>query len=260
MSKPIGYIFRHLAKCAPASSPICASSSPLPLLDGSAIGWSEEVLEARVVGPVVGRIIATAEEVLREGARAGSAASKVLLTGGLAGSALLQRRAAAMAASHRAQLLLLRSPSASVVTGAVLFGQLPARVSARRCRLTYGVEIRATWSSTHEYSNRMRGYPAAILNDEVYRSQQRVTFRMYATESSAASYTAEPGMRKVAEVELELPADWRSKVQSRFDYKLEAELRFGATEITLLARDLQTRNAVAAKVSWTSDPVSLPAV
>ncbi|KXZ51185.1 hypothetical protein GPECTOR_13g672 [Gonium pectorale] len=262
-----------------------------PLRPDGVFVLREEVLEARVVGPVVGRIIAAAEKVLREGARAGSAATKVLLTGGLANSAALQRRAASMAASHGAQLLLPRSPSASVVTGAVLFGQLPARVSARRCRLSYGVMTATAWSSAHEDSHRERGYPGWILDDEgerladdvfkqfvhrgqlvetdevvvhtfspIYRSEQSVAFRMYATESSTASYTVEPGMREVAEVELELPADWRSKVQSRHDYKLEAELRFGATEITLLARDLHTRNAVATTLSWTSDPVSLPAV
>ncbi|KXZ52221.1 hypothetical protein GPECTOR_10g852 [Gonium pectorale] len=82
---------------------------------------------------------------------------------------------------------------------------------------------------------------------------------LYATEAPLARYTSEPGMRRVGEMTLELPPGWAAKVANRYEYSVEIELCFGSTEITLLARDVQSRNVVAAKVAWTADPVFLPA-
>jgi hypothetical protein len=44
---------------------------------------------------------------------------------------------------------------------------------------------------------------------------------VYATEAPEARYIGEPGMRRVAEVTLELPAGWRQSVAKRTDYDVE---------------------------------------
>lgn len=52
------------------------------------------------------------------------------------------------------------------------------------------------------------------------RSQTAVYFPLYATVKEGALYTCEPGMRRVAAVELDLPPGWSVGLACSDDYKL----------------------------------------
>ncbi|EFJ52796.1 hypothetical protein VOLCADRAFT_120200 [Volvox carteri f. nagariensis] len=252
--------------------------------DGSVV-LCEGVLERRIYGPVVDQILAAAVDVLEQGQHAGCPCSKMLLVGGLANSPYVQQRVRQLSQEQRVPLLMPRQPQALVASGAVLFGQYPSLVTARRCRQTYGISCRSLWTAEDAASHTLFGYPSKLWKEEereyvadgvfelyVRRNQliqqdevvrrifcptskgtTAVGIDLFTTENEDARYTAEPGMRKVATVIMELPPGWTSTVQRRQDYDIEVELRFGGTEITLLARDPQTNNAVATTTNWTPE-------
>ena len=48
-----------------------------------------------------------------------------------------------------------------------------------------------------------------------------IAIDVYASPAAEARYTCEPGMRRVAQLTLELPAGWRQRVANRTDYDVE---------------------------------------
>ncbi|KAG2500195.1 hypothetical protein HYH03_001775 [Edaphochlamys debaryana] len=173
----------------------------------------EEAMKWSVLGPQVDRALAAAREVLEEGQAEGYRCTKVLLTGGLANSAFLQRRARQLAAERGSPLLMPEAPAAAVVTGAVLYAQRPAAVSARK-------------------------------------ASRSVPFENYASESKHVEYVNEPGVRLLATVAMELPSGWSAGLRDRHENPLEVEFRFGSTEITVVARDVRSNNSVTTSVAW----------
>ncbi|PNH04920.1 hypothetical protein TSOC_008971 [Tetrabaena socialis] len=176
----------------------------------------------------------------------------------------------------------------------------PTRLSARRCRRSYGVGMSRPWTNEDAVSNAASGYPTKWWNEDkqtyyagsvfnrlakrgelvavsqvvkmkcspARRLVKAVPVTLYETPSNEARYYCEPDMRQLAHVTIDLPKDWASKVSDPEDYPLEApslpglskaeppvqvEVRFGATELSLVARDLKTGNAVATTISWTGD-------
>ncbi|KAG2435486.1 hypothetical protein HYH02_011781 [Chlamydomonas schloesseri] len=245
----------------------------------------KELLRTEVFGPAMEKVAAAVAEVESEGRRVrGKKATKMLLAGGFCNSYLLRERLRELAKQLGLPLLAPPMPGAAVVTGtcAALLGAEPGLVRARRCRLTYGIRCRCLWSSEEAVSHSAFGYPQRIWKPEdseyyadgVFETFARrgqlvktdetvkrtfcptssttvaIAVDVYATEAPEARYVGEPGMRRVAEVTLELPAGWRQGVTRRTDYDVEVELKFGAAEITVVARDPRTRNAVAARFDW----------
>ncbi|KAG2438533.1 hypothetical protein HXX76_005084 [Chlamydomonas incerta] len=253
---------------------------------------SRELLRTEVFGPVMEKIAAAAAEVEAEGRQVrGKPATKMLLAGGFANSALLQERMRELERQLGVPLLAPPVPGTVVVTGALrcaaLLAAQPGLVTARRCRQTYGIRCRALWSSEEAESAAAFGYPQRIWKPEdaeyyadgVFETFARrgqlvgtdesvkrtfcptsssttaIAVDVYATPAAEARYIGEPGMRRVAEVTLELPPGWRKGVAKRTDYDVEVggvgvEIKFGAVELTVLARDPRTRNAVAARFDW----------
>ncbi|KAG2500198.1 hypothetical protein HYH03_001778 [Edaphochlamys debaryana] len=255
----------------------------------------EEALEQAVLGPQLERALGAAKEVLEEGVKNNHPCTKVLLTGGLANSAFLQRRARQLADERGAALLMPEAPEAAVVTGemeegwdrleagvvrrAVVFGQNPALVSARRSRLTYGTSPCVPWTAEHdaaplylrkEWNADDQCYAACglfhtfvkrgqlVQADEVVRQsfnpflkrQRWIGFGVYASAAEHVERAGEPGVRKLATVYLELPPGWGDGLPHRKDNPLELEFRFGSTEITVVARDVRSNNSVATSVAW----------
>ncbi|KXZ46452.1 hypothetical protein GPECTOR_43g888 [Gonium pectorale] len=246
-----------------------------------------EFLEGRVFGPVVERILELARTVAKDGESNGHKPTKVLLAGGFACCPYLQRRVrqelvAGLRPEAPLPLLLPEYPAAAVVNGAVLYGRDPATVSARRCRLSYGIRTTSVWSPLHEASQLARGYPKKerydgrtyyahgvfrqfvtrgqlVEADEVVEHsfrplwQKQVAFELYGTDARGASYVDEPGMQKLARVTLELPEGWSRCGGGRREYGIEAQLRFGSTEIALTARNPRTGESIQTSVAWTAD-------
>jgi hypothetical protein len=122
------------------------------------------------------------------------------------------------------------------------------------------------------------------------RVQEAVAFKMHETSDTGAKYVTETGMRKVATGRLELPPGWSVGLESTDAYELkvgcaqltvscctaqacqtavahdaprttlrwvcpflQAEMRFGGTEVLLIARDVKSGNSVARKTEWLSE-------
>ncbi|GIL49982.1 hypothetical protein Vafri_6106, partial [Volvox africanus] len=186
-----------------------------------------------------------------------SCTAQILLVGGMANSPYVQKRVRQLAQERGVPLLIPRQPQALVVSGAVLFGQYPGLVAARRSRQTYGISCRSLWTSEDAASQATFGYPTKlwkeddreyvadgvfelyvrrnqlVQQDEVVRrtfcptskSTKAVGIDLYATEREDARYTEEPGMRKVATVIMELPPNWMIAVPRRQDYDIEVGMR-----------------------------------
>ncbi|KAG2484378.1 hypothetical protein HYH03_016794 [Edaphochlamys debaryana] len=245
-----------------------------------------EVVASRVFDPVVDKALELMAGVAEEGSRLGNSANKVLLAGGFARSAYLQARVR-QALPRGASLLLPEDPGAAVVKGAVIFGALPSIISGRRCRLSYGVGVDMEWTSEAAVHAASYGYPEKYWHTEdecycaegcfyefinrgqlvnvdqvvehtccpLYKTQNSVTFPLYSTPINGALYTSAPQMEELAHVTLELPAGWSRNLSKASDYLLKVEMRFGATELSLVATDPRTKDAVAVSVAWTGDAV-----
>ncbi|PNW81847.1 hypothetical protein CHLRE_06g262977v5 [Chlamydomonas reinhardtii] len=269
---------QRMAVQSPAAQPGLHLDATLGLVQ-----FSRELLRAEVFGPVMDQIAAVVKEVEAEGRqRRGKKATKMLLAGGFGNSPLLQERMRELQRQLGVPLLMPPVPGTVVVTGAALLGAEPGLVRARRCRLTYGIRCRALWTSEEAVSYSAFGYPQRIWKPEdneyfadgVFETFARrgqlvatdeavkrvfcptsstttaIAIDVYASPAAEARYTCEPGMRRVAQLTLELPAGWRQRVANRTDYDVEVELRFGAAAITAVARDPHTGDAVATRFNW----------
>ncbi|GLC64777.1 hypothetical protein PLESTF_000206400 [Pleodorina starrii] len=188
-----------------------------------------EVVSRQIFDPVVVRIISLMRGAMDDGRRLGNPCNKVLLAGGFARSPYLQSRVRAALAATYTPLLLPADPGAAVVTGDVYdrfveVGQL----------VQVGEVVQ------HPFT-------------PMYKTASSVAFDLYKTGQPSARYTAESGMEKLATVILELPPGWSRNLASSANYSLQAEMRFGATELSLVARDRKTNNAVAATILWDAD-------
>ncbi|GLC34802.1 hypothetical protein PLESTM_000241700 [Pleodorina starrii] len=244
-----------------------------------------EVVSRQIFDPVVVRIISLMRGAMDDGRRLGNPCNKVLLAGGFARSPYLQSRVRAALAATYTPLLLPADPGAAVVTGAVISGAFTDVITARRCRASYGVRIDRVWTTEDATCAAIHNYPRKSWHNEhkkyyagdvydrfvevgqlvqvgevvqhpftpMYKTASSVAFDLYKTGQPSARYTAESGMEKLATVILELPPGWSRNLASSANYSLQAEMRFGATELSLVARDRKTNNAVAATILWDAD-------
>ncbi|KXZ53293.1 hypothetical protein GPECTOR_7g1187 [Gonium pectorale] len=242
-----------------------------------------EVVAKEVFDPVVDQVLELMADMLYEGRSTGTICNKVLLAGGFARSPYLQSRVRQVLPAGT-NLLLPTDPGAAVVTGAAIFGALPAMVSGRRTRLSYGVGTSRPWTSEDAIHSAMKGTPIKVWNgeekswyaDKAYcafvkrndlvnvghivknftpfsRAHTAVEFQLYGTRDNTAAYTTDSGMDKLATISLQLPTGWAAAVCRASDYKMECEFRFGATEFSVVASDSRSKNAVATTVTWDAD-------
>ncbi|GIL81010.1 hypothetical protein Vretimale_9303 [Volvox reticuliferus] len=91
----------------------------------------------------------------------------------------------------------------------------------------------------------------------LHKSQTDIYFDLYGTHARDASYLDEPGMRLLGKAVLQLPEGWDQcedvRREGTWGYIVQAELRFGTTEVTLTARNPRTHETVATSVEWSSD-------
>ncbi|GIL49465.1 hypothetical protein Vafri_5802 [Volvox africanus] len=240
-----------------------------------------EVVAQQIFDPVVNRIIELMHDVIEEGQWRRSNCNKVLLAGGFARSPYLQSRVRRSLPEH-IKIILPEDPGAAVVTGAVVFGTQPSTVSARCARRGYGVGTCRPWTADHAIHNASFGFPKKFYDDEkscyyadgIYssfvkhgelikvdqvvkhvfhplsKSQDAITFNLYSTTSESARYTADKDMEKLAEIVLTLPSGWSDGLTDSGEYDIQAEMHFGATELSLVAIDKRSKNAVATTVAW----------
>ncbi|GIM00332.1 hypothetical protein Vretimale_5474, partial [Volvox reticuliferus] len=211
-----------------------------------------EVVAQQIFDPVIDRIITLMRDVMDDGRRLGNTCTKVLLAGGFARSRHLQSRVRE-ALGPDIPLLVPEDPGAAVVTGAVIYGVLPYMVTARRCRVSYGINTTHSWTGDDALHAAANGYPEKFWHSEdneyyasgvykrfvdrgqlvqvnevvkhtvlpLYDDSTSVNIALYSTTDNTARYTNSPGMDRHARILLELPRI-SSMPRSRHDRKLEA--------------------------------------
>ncbi|GIL73635.1 hypothetical protein Vretifemale_3734, partial [Volvox reticuliferus] len=239
-----------------------------------------EVVAQQIFDPVIDRIITLMRDVMDDGRRLGNTCTKVLLAGGFARSPHLQSRVRE-ALGPDTPLLVPADPGAAVVTGAAIYGVLPYMVTARRCRVSYGIITTRPWTGEDALHAAANGYPEKFWHSEenkyyasdvytrfvdrgqlvqvdevvkhtvlpLYDDSTSVNIVLYSTTDNTARYIKSPGMDRHARILLELPRIG-SMPQRRHDRKLEVEMRFGGTELALVATDLLTKNSVATSIRF----------
>ncbi|KAG2496222.1 hypothetical protein HYH03_005820 [Edaphochlamys debaryana] len=242
-----------------------AAAGGLALAPGGAgLRLTAALLRRRVFGPVVERAVEVVRRVAAAGAARGQPPTQVMLTGGFAASPFLQRRfrrlcaelpaaaaaatttaasAAAAAAMLPLPLLLPEHPAAAVAQGAVLFGLDPAAVADGMFAPLVAV---GQLVGAEEVVER---YFAPFE-----RSQEEIEIVLYGSSSPDVAYLAEAGVRRLGRMVLRLPEGWAGCEEVRqygsWGYLVQAELRFGSTEVALEAHHPGSGERVGTRVAW----------
>ncbi|EFJ45276.1 hypothetical protein VOLCADRAFT_94501 [Volvox carteri f. nagariensis] len=196
-----------------------------------------EVVARQIFDPVVDKITRLMGDVMDEGRRRGSPCSKVLLAGGFARSPHLQSRVRE-ALSATTPLLIPSDPGAAVVTGAVVFGVRPYMISSRRARVGYGTTYSRRWSHADALHAARFGYP-----EKFWHAENKTYYAPARKDPAGAS------PRRWCQAEK--PALGGRRL-ARLAEIWQVEMRFGATELSMAATDVKTRNAVATTICFDS--------
>ncbi|MCI0457670.1 MAG: HSP70 family protein [Gemmataceae bacterium] len=183
----------------------------------------------------------------------------LFLVGGFADSPLLQQRIRDEFGARVRKVVVPQEPGAAVVCGAVAYGLEPARIRARRTRLTYGCrtlsafrpgvdpEEKKVWREhmqRHFCRDRFRAFvksgDAVDVNREIRHrfsppraGQNEVTVVFFASPQREVSYTDEDHVFELGRLKVQL-ADSTPGLQ----HQVEASMFFGRTELAVKVRDL----------------------
>ena len=191
----------------------------------------------------------------------------LFLVGGFSESPVLQE---AIRNNFRSSLRVVipQDVSLTILKGAVMFGLDPTLVHIRRSILTYGVGcLHSFIPGKHPQEKRVvkgkREWCTDIFDTFVFADQPvslghavirsytpatanstSTTITLYASEKEFVRFVTDPGVRKVAQLKLEMP---QTGSQCR---ELHMSMIFGDTEITVEAVDLTSGQTAAASVDF----------
>jgi hypothetical protein len=168
----------------------------------------------------------------------------------------------------------MSNAGSTAAAGAVLFACAPSLIASRRCRLTYGVETsraavpgdREDYTYMHREKqvnycrnvfSRMVSLNQSVDVGEVvehrfwalYKDQDAVAFRLFATQKEDGQYITDQGMRRIAELSVDL-SDQVARGVDATTIAIEVQLHFGSTELTYSAVDSSTGKAVKTQVRY----------
>lgn len=182
----------------------------------------------------------------------------MLLVGGFAESPILQQKIMEKFNS-RCRVIVPRDAAKAVVQGAVMFGQLPDRISQRVMSTTYGCACcRDFIRGVHPNEKKLMAdgvekccdlFACFVKEDEVvtlgqrirqvfhpvYANQTEVPFGFYTSNKVDAQFVTEPGLTKIGNLVVHSPV-----TSSGRDREIEVSLYFGGTEITATALDVSS--------------------
>ena len=191
----------------------------------------------------------------------------LFLVGGFSESPVLQE-AIRVEFRNYLRVVIPQDVSLTILKGAVMFGLDPSLVHIRRSTLTYGVGcLHPFMPQKHPIEKRVtkggREYCTDVFDTFVYADQPvslgHAAIRSYAPATSSATSTiitlyasekefvrfvTDPGVRKVAQLKLEMP-----QLQSRCR-ELHMSMVFGNTEVTVEAVDITSGQTAAASVDF----------
>lgn len=198
----------------------------------------------------------------------------IFLVGGYAESPLLQQRIKARFEIDTRKVVVPASPSFAVLSGAVSFGLEPRVIRSRCSRFTYGCgvstvfnpkldpESKKFWnadSKEHRCNNRFSVFVTAGDNIEVdenvthifttlKHNQTKAYFPIYTTPKKEVRYTDEEGVKKIGEVEVDMP-----DTTGGISRKIKITMYFGRTEIEVEIKDETSGNENRVKIYFSYD-------
>ena len=184
----------------------------------------------------------------------------ILLVGGFAVSPVLQQQIQGEL-SKRYRIITPRNADTAVVQGAVMFGNMPTKITARIVRITYGVDCSRDFiHGVHPLEKKfvadgiekcedifacfVKENDTVMLGQFIRRkfnplraNDTLITFGIYTAEDPNAQFVTDQGMTKIATVTVQSPDTHKGR-----DREIEVSMYFGGTEITATALDVSSGN------------------
>ncbi|XP_068760050.1 heat shock 70 kDa protein 12A-like isoform X2 [Montipora capricornis] len=193
----------------------------------------------------------------------------MLLVGGFADSALLQKEMKSTYGSSRMKVLIPNHASIAVVQGAALFGKKPTTIAERVVSITYGADCTRNFiygehpeekkfvadgieKCSDIFSLFVKEDTSVRVGQKVTRtytllraSDTNITFYFFSSDNPDAKYTTDPGMKNLGNVMVVSPDTWKGK-----DREIVVSMYFGGTEITAAAYDVTSGNNAETKIDF----------
>ena len=184
----------------------------------------------------------------------------ILMVGGFSESEVVQD--AVRSAFRDCRIVIPQEAGLAVLKGAVQFGHNPSIIAARVAKLTYGIGSTVPFDpEVHDpgkkikdpengnficdsiFSKHVEAGAVVYLNEEqkehiyypMHSDQKVISFPVYISENANPMYTDEPGCTHLGQLDMDI-SDTTGGVKRQF----AAKLKFGGTEITVSARNVDT--------------------
>ncbi|CAB5355848.1 unnamed protein product [Rhizophagus irregularis] len=158
-----------------------------------------------------------------------------------------------------------QNPITAVLRGAVMYGLNKAAVATRVLTMNYGVRVYPLWRAGVDPKKRKtsdgRIYKFSciatrgreVTPDEpcsgtyypIYPDQTSILFDVYVTPRKNARFCDEEGMRKIGDLEIDIP-----DIEGGTDRPVEFSLMFGELLITATARNMKSHKIYSAKFDY----------
>ncbi|GBC08152.1 hypothetical protein RclHR1_07930009 [Rhizophagus clarus] len=215
--------------------------------------------------PVVEKILNLIRDQLASAKPAKKKCSAMFLVGGFSESPYLVKKIEEAFISVVPIITVPQNPITAVLRGAVMYGLDKAAVATRVLTMNYGVRVYPLWRAGVDPKKRKtadgRIYKFSCLAtrgrevtpDEpcsgtyypIYPDQTAILFSVYATPRKNARFCDEEGMRKIGELEIDIP-----DIEGGTDRPVEFSLMFGELLITATARNKNSRKIYTAKFAY----------
>ncbi|XP_022320831.2 heat shock 70 kDa protein 12A-like [Crassostrea virginica] len=184
----------------------------------------------------------------------------ILMVGGFSESEVVQD--AVRSAFRDCRIVIPQEAGLAVLKGAVQFGHDPSIIAARVAKFTYGIGSTVPFDpEVHDpgkkikdpedgnficdsiFSKHVEAGAVVYLNEEqkehiyhpMHSDQKVISFPVYISENANPMYTDEPGCKHLGQLDMDI-SDTTGGVKRQF----AAKLKFGGTEITVSARNVDT--------------------
>lgn len=198
-----------------------------------------------------------------------SKVTTMLLVGGFADSALLQKEIKSTYSSRRMRVLIPNHASIAVVQGAALFGKKPTTIAERVVSITYGASCSRDFIyGEHPEEKKFVADGIEKCNDifnlfvkentsvrigqkvtstytPLHASDRNIKYDFFSSDNPDAKYTTDPGMKNLGSVMVVSPDTWKGK-----DREIVVSMYFGGTEITAAAYDVTSGNSAETKIDF----------
>ena len=185
----------------------------------------------------------------------------LLLVGGFAEAAFLQREVKLEFSQSGFRVLVPHHATTAVVQGAVMFCKSPTKVTERVVAKTYGSgcardfikgvhpeEKKIIVHGVEKCNNLFKcfikenervqcGQKIKLSFSPLYPEEDKIEYSFYISSDPNVKFTTDPEVTKIGRVVVQSPDTWKGK-----DRDIEVSLCFGGTEITATALDISSGN------------------